>query len=994
MITPDNSQYIPQSKGKKGFHPKRFLKNLQQKLYSSPSLYLCFCFIVPVVLMYIIYICNGTYPFGRTSPLVLDLNAQYVHFFTALRQFIYGDGSLLYSFARSLGGEFMGIYAYYMASPLTYIVALFPIERMQEAVLCIMLIKTGLCGLSFGYYLHKRSRRPNRLVVLVFSLLYALCAYSVIQQNNTMWIDAMILLPLLVYALENLITNKRYKLYVITLSAILITNYYIGYMMCIFAVLYFFYYYFSKPKDEINPKGEKLHFLRAGSRFAIFSVLSAAISAFMLIVAYYSLGFGKSEFSNPNWALDGNFQILDFLVKFLPGSFDTVEPAGLPFVYCGLITLFLIPVYFVAKKIPVREKIASSALIAVFIISLIVSPLDLIWHGFSSPNWLNARYSFILCFILLVIAYKGFANLKKVGEKFVLAIGAVLVLLVAFAEKSEFTSFINSHEKLLVLGCIWFSVFFIIALTVLLCLKIRLKNPKTARNVSAVMAAVICLELVCNGVVCFIQFDNDVAFATYKNYTEFYSELHSVSEQVKEYDNGFYRIEKVRHRTKNDNMTLGLNGITNSTSTLNSSAINFVSQLGYTGRSHFTMYQGGTPFSDSLLGINYVIDYSSSKKYSSTHTVIPQIQSNMYKVMKNPYAMSLAYGVSSDVSKLKLDDYENFFLRSNGMLTAMLGEEDTVKLFNPVYGMSASSSGCTFSQTASSAECTTNENTEGKLTFSYTAPYTGDYYFYSASKNKVEKLSVDFYSRKTTDNTEKTKVNSVTSYLNNDTNHILWAGRYEEGSIIEVVFNVPKDTEIKLDKSFEFLWYLNSDIYNSSMTALINGPQFKIDADSKEHNLTGSINTTKASQMILTTIPYDEGWNVFVDGEKVETYMTMDALMAFDIDSSGEHTLELKYMPSCYIVGGIISIIGILAFVALCVLELVLKKTGLKNKAVSYTHEYWLLEDFDTEEQLPKSSLPNDIPPANDVGEKYPAEDVTDGNSLDAPTEPNDTQNT
>ena len=368
------------SSQKKGFHPKRFLKGLQTKLQESQYLYLLFCFIVPVIVCYGLYIVKGIFPFYNGSPLVLDLNHQYVSFFEALRDAALGERSFLYSFSRSLGGEFMGMIAYYMASPLTYITVLFPKDRIQEAVLTIMLIKCGLSGASFGFYLHKKSKNPKKLVIFTFSLLYALSSYAIVHQHNTMWIDALIWLPLFAYGLESLVYRKKYKLYVISLSVIMICNYYIGFMVCIFAVLYFFYCYFSKSKEEVNPHGEKLHFIRAGSRFAIFSLISATISAFMLIAALYSLQFGKTEFSSPSWSLTANFNIVDFLTKFLPGAYDTVEPSGLPFVYCGLITLLLLPVYFLSKSITSREKVSSLALIGVLVLSLFLKPLDLIWH--------------------------------------------------------------------------------------------------------------------------------------------------------------------------------------------------------------------------------------------------------------------------------------------------------------------------------------------------------------------------------------------------------------------------------------------------------------------------------------------------------------------------------------------------------------------------------------------------------------------------------------
>ena len=564
------------------FHPKRALKNFQQRLYTSHNLYLIFCFIVPIVLMYGIYLTRGIYPFGDGTPLVLDLNSQYAYFFEGLRNLIYGDASsFLYSFSRSLGGEFMGMYAYYLASPLSYLVALFPADRIQEAMLTILLIKTGLCGLSFGFYLHKHTKAPKRITVFTFAVMYALSSYAVCQQSNTMWIDALIWLPMMALGIEQLILNKRYKLYTVSLSLILISNYYIGYMLCIFAVLFFFYSYYSKSPEEINPKAEKLHFLRTGSRFAIFSLLSAAISAFMLIAAFYSLGFGKSEFSSPDWSLKTNFEIIDFLTKFLPGAYDTFEPSGLPFIYCGLLTLILLPVYFTAKNISSREKIASAAMLGVFLISFFVSPIDLIWHGFSTPNWLNGRYSFIFCFVLLIIAYKGFGNLRQAGEKFLLVICALILLFIATAEKFELASYINSDKKLLTFGCIWFSIFFTVALLILLCSKIRIKSKKAQNSISAILAAIVCLEVFCNGIVCFIKINDDVLFTRYSSYQNFLDNLRPVVDELKEYDDGFYRTEKTHHRQKNDNFALAIRGISNSTSTLNADAIRLINVFGY-----------------------------------------------------------------------------------------------------------------------------------------------------------------------------------------------------------------------------------------------------------------------------------------------------------------------------------------------------------------------------------------------------------------------------
>ena len=72
--------------------------------------YILIAALIPAVLVYLMYVAKGLYPFGNGCVLVLDLNGQYVYFFEALRNFVVnGDTSIIYSFSRALGGEFMGI---------------------------------------------------------------------------------------------------------------------------------------------------------------------------------------------------------------------------------------------------------------------------------------------------------------------------------------------------------------------------------------------------------------------------------------------------------------------------------------------------------------------------------------------------------------------------------------------------------------------------------------------------------------------------------------------------------------------------------------------------------------------------------------------------------------------------------------------------------------------------------------------------------------------
>ena len=87
-------------------------------------------FLLPVLLfLCILYQC-GFYPFGEKSMLIMDMKDQYVEFFASLRDALFGDYSLFFSWSRSMGGNYWGILTYYLASPLSFITLFFPVEQL------------------------------------------------------------------------------------------------------------------------------------------------------------------------------------------------------------------------------------------------------------------------------------------------------------------------------------------------------------------------------------------------------------------------------------------------------------------------------------------------------------------------------------------------------------------------------------------------------------------------------------------------------------------------------------------------------------------------------------------------------------------------------------------------------------------------------------------------------------------------------------------------
>lgn len=902
--------------------PGRLWRFAQEKYRSQPASYLLFCFLLPFFLMLAIYAVMGTWPFGRGSVLVLDLNGQYVYFFEALRDFVWGDSSLLYSFSRSLGGEFMGMYAYYLASPLSYIVALFPKDGILDALFLMLLLKQGLSGLSFGWFLRKTTRL-SPITTIIFSAVYSMSAYGVVMQHNTMWTDNVILLPLIALGIRALVTEGKYKLYTFSLILALMSNYYIGYMTCIFCVLYFFYVHLSLGRDEKNPRGLRLPFLRSGMRFATFSLIAGAISMLIVIPAVYSLSFGKNTFSNPTYEFASKINIFDILTKFFFGAYDTVRPEGLPFVYCGVVSLLLIPFYFISRRFTVREKGANALLCLVLLFSFSIQVIDMMWHGGQAPNWLNYRYSYMLAFLMVGMAAKGFEDLRAHKARFVLYAAAPLLLILFLAEHFGYSHlesiFMPIGLNLLCIGI------YVIALSLFI-----LRRDCTKRYASLCMLVLISLEMFLGGLLNTVQLHLDVVFSSRDSYYDFKNRWEGAISAAKEREDApFYRMEKLVYRRVNDPYMLDYRGVSGSTSTLNRDTIAFLNSMGYSAASHASCYTGTNPFVDSFLSISYVAGEAA--------TVFPEGYEEIYNngdvvTYRNPDALPIAFGVADTVNGITLRYYEvdkdgnrvdpddqreihavvSPFLRMNALASALLGEE--VQLFSPVTYRYRGENVIHLS--ASTHYSKMNEGAEAYVNFTVNAPEGQELFAYFPTDTYT---GADYY----------LNGNKIGRHFVREQSGYLCLGSYSADETCTLSFRLEKDG-IHIKRNTDYFYTMDRAVYRRLIDTLSAGG-YRV-TEGTEDRFSGTITVQEGFETVLTTIPYDKGWRITVDGKEIEGYETLDALLAFDL-APGEHTLTLRYMPDEYILAFYIFLAGTAILASILLGEYLLRRHRNKVSA-------------------------------------------------------------
>ena len=137
---------------------KKELPELEKKVQRIRRKCCFWGFTIPAVVVTAAFIGNGVFPFGDRGVLIIDSLHQYLPFFTEFHEKLVNSESLLYSFGGGLGYNFWATIAYYLASPMNFLVSLFPKEHMMDVMALFIVLKIGLCGLTMTWYFTEHDR--------------------------------------------------------------------------------------------------------------------------------------------------------------------------------------------------------------------------------------------------------------------------------------------------------------------------------------------------------------------------------------------------------------------------------------------------------------------------------------------------------------------------------------------------------------------------------------------------------------------------------------------------------------------------------------------------------------------------------------------------------------------------------------------------------------------------------------------------------------------
>ncbi|MBR6871964.1 MAG: YfhO family protein [Ruminococcus sp.] len=880
------------------------------------SIYLL-VFLVPVLVMYAAYALFGVHPFGKGSALVLDLNGQYVYYYENMRDAFWGEGSFIYDWSRNLSGEMFGIFGYYLASPFMLVICLFPRNAMCGAIETMQLLKMGTAAVTFVFFLRKHYK-PSRTAQVIFGSCYGLMSYMIVQLMDPMWLDGLIYLPLICHGAHRLIEEGKMAPYIVPLALMFIAHFYIGYMVGFFTFIYFIYICLSK-EGRILPK----HFLLRTLQAIAGTVIAIMCAAVVLIPVYNSLKLGKLEFSTPNWELATQFDFLTLFTKLFPMSYDTVNVEGMPMIYVGCISLMLIPLFFLNSKIGIKEKVSKGLLAFTLIICMYIKPIDTVWHGFQVPNWLNFRYSFCLSFVLLLMAYRAFENCDGFTVKELGGVFFGLFVFLIWCEREQYAHFTIFEGRTTqgvthgVMQGVWFSG---IAIGIYFLLIYLWKKYRAKRILAVIMCVAVPLELLVNAMDTLHKIDVDVVYSKYTSYEPYMSDTRDAVENLYRFDKDeFYRVEATFHRTVNDPIGTNYKGISHSSSTMNATVLTMLKKLGYAYGGHYVKYDGETILTDSLFGIRYIMDKQDNKggnHNKDNRAVIPaeyklathiQETEAKYLFYRNPYDLSLGTVTSDKLLNVTLGEH-NPFENQNLVYNALLSPESETEFFTRITPYKTDSEnlarvgltdGCTkyYYKNESYPEC--------HIDYLVRMDKDSDLYMHLPTLHEHSCNVWYQLEREYVDGANN--MSFAGQFFVGDNYSVMNIGRFHEGDEVRIRITIANDEKegVWLDELF---YTVDTEAFAEAAAQLqARGWQL---TEFEDTFLSGTC-TAGANEYLFTTIPYEEGWLITVNGKDVKPEKSLDSLIMIPLEE-GENTVEMEFSPNYFKLGIIVSIVGLL----------------------------------------------------------------------------------
>lgn len=557
--------------------------------------------VVGIVLVLIMRLVHIT-PFGENSFASHDANIQYLDFFAHLKDCLSGKASLRYTLSSGLGGTTIGLFAYYLASPLNLLVAFFSKSELNSFFSLLVVLKLMLAGCTMSVFLNKRFQyKLKPYWVILLSISYALMQYSFAQNSNIMWLDGVYMLPIILLGTYYAAKQGRTTLLSISVALAIIFNWYSAGIDCLFSIAWFV---MELLLDTCDVKSSWRSMVRRGLKYAWGMLLGVLISACLFLPAILVLRQGRgSSFDWGSFRSDFSGNLFRSVQLYTIGSKS--DKGGASF-YAGCLVLLGVVGYFTSQTASRRNKCIAGAMLLFSILIFYWQPLEITYSLFKNANSYWFRYAYVTSFLMIFLAAGYFCGWKEEQNvSLLLKVSCCLGLLILALQLAG-----GSTE----LKLVYYTVGFLVVEAALLARSKKQHKDLLRQEICmAGLALIVIVELLENGKVLANAYSNwNVA-----DYRKYVAAQQRQIDAIKARERGAYRISQTATRNEwpdnmtanyNESLAFSYNGIASYASTLQNRPLDFLDRAGYrTEGGCIAVVETSILPVDSLLGTKYIL---------------------------------------------------------------------------------------------------------------------------------------------------------------------------------------------------------------------------------------------------------------------------------------------------------------------------------------------------------------------------------------------------
>lgn len=824
--------------------------------------------LIVLILLGAFYSVFGIFPFGKNTVSWCDMSQQTVPLLMNLKDILDGKSDLFYSTGNAGGMNFFGIFLFFLSSPLYLTVEFVEKSHIIYLVNILLAIKLALASLSASVYFNKIHKKLKNEFCVVLSVMYALCGYGIMYCQTLVWLDIMILFPLLVMSLERMLKQKKPAMYGIVLSTMMIISFYISFMLIIYLLIAVPLFISIRCRRNKRKKAAFI-FLRT-------SLISALITCPIWLCAY--LQISKSA--------RGGSTLLQLM--YLP----MFENTGNKFcvIMCTALCIAVLP-FFIKNKICRIKKVKYNLiLLLLLMIPVFIDPINKMWHTGNYQSF-PLRYGFIIIFTMLILAayyFESISESERNSHGFILSIMLIAAGFIAvciytvYSKRDVLSSYIKTLKVDSKAFKMLFGIFIFAFMIYIICIYLHRKKFITSK--------ILCLML---GIV-FVG-EALTSFSVNIGYAASDGDVLKDSAQL-EYD----KTDEPYYRTKTEkkylhvNMIggLGYNSLAHYTSLTSEDYMFAMKKLGYSSYWMEVGSNGGTALTDALLAIKYSIGtYFDLKSYYDITFLDGDLE-------RGESSICCPVGIKSDLSPKNMGSLndssrvetqkslaENFFGKSNMIYEykSNFTAGGSLKYENAKYQISLSDKNSGMFQMRYSIDVKDKQLLYFDI-FDVLSNNISESYFGAA----------EIY----------VNGNNVTSdYPSQKNNGIFTLGEFEN-TTVEVLVLFKKDISVKS------LGVFGIDIDKlKECTEKTKGCDFYINGN----KMTAEC-ICENEEFLYMSVPYEKGLSAYVNGEKTEIYKVNDAFCAIKLEK-GKNSIKLSFVPEGMNIALIISALGFLILI-------------------------------------------------------------------------------